>query len=240
MLNQRLASWTPRRAKGRSARATPFPELGQPPRAALRHRPGAAQSVLAVGHRGPDRHTDDYVGLKVLNMLLGGSFTSRLNQNLREQHGYTYGVYSDFEFSRESGLFAVQTAVGTEDTAAALEQIFHELRQLIRTPVEPEELAKASELVLQDIPRQAETLSGLVGGGSDLLVHGLDLGYLDRFPREIAMLTPAKLRSLARKYLHPSQAKIVVVGDRDRVGPALQKKYGPLLLLDEDGQLPAT
>jgi zinc protease len=208
-----------------------------PPRLVLVERRDASQSVLRVGHLGPSRLTEDYAGLRVLNTILGGSFTCRLNLNLREKHGFTYGVGSSFVLPREAGLFVVSTSVETDDTSAALREILREMRVLRDRAPASRELRKAKQLVLEDLPRQAETLEELAEIYGELAAFDLPFSRVRRLPEEVTALTPASITTLARRYLHPDGATIVVVGDAARLQVSLQKLFGRAQLRDADGQL---
>jgi predicted Zn-dependent peptidase len=192
--------------------------------------------VLRVGQLGPARRDADFAATKVLNTILGGSFTSRLNLNLRERHGFTYGARSTFSLPREAGLFAVKTAVGTADTLAALREIFRELERIRARPPSREEVERARQLQLEALPATAETIEGLVDTYSTIALHDLPLDALATQPAELAAVTPACVRDLARRLLAPARMTVVVLGDVERLAPALAREHGPTLLLDEDGQ----
>ena len=232
MLEQRLCTWTTSGAAA-APRTTAPPPKG--PRLVLVDRPGATQSALRVGHLAPARRTKDYTAIRVLNTMLGGSFTSRLNQNLREKHGFTYGVRSSFSLLRDRGLFSVSTTVETKNSVAALEQIFIELQAMARRPVSKRELAKAARLVIEEQPEQAETSGGLVQAYTSVATHGIALVSLQRLSDEVAALTPDTIQQLARRVLRPSQATIVVAGDLAVIGDPLQKLYGKADYRDLDG-----
>jgi zinc protease len=245
-LAQRLSARFKPQRDGSSARARkkkdadPAENDTRPPRSAPRlalvERKNAAQSVLRVGHLGPSRSAANYAGIRVLNTLFGGSFTSRLNQNLREKHGYTYGARSSFSLPQEAGLFSIRTSVDTPNTAAALQEIFREMKKILERPVSRQELSKAQQLVVEELPGMAETLDGLVEAYSELVSNGLALDTYQRLPAEIAALTPERVQALARRLLRPERAAIVVVGDAARLAEPLQKIYGKARFLDADGQ----
>lgn len=234
MIQKHFGAWSGRPPVKRSIKWPPVTMPG--PRLVLIHRENAPQSTLRVGHLGPSRDTEDYAGIKILNTIFGGSFTSRLNLNLRERHGFTYGVRSYFIMPHYEGLFGIKTSVETKDTVAALEEIFHEMQHLINKPVEKSELDKAKRLVLEDLPALAETLEGMVDVYSDLMEHQQPLNSLRELPDEINALTPSTIKTLARRYLKPQHATIVVVGDLEKIAAPLQKRYGKAKILDVDGQ----
>jgi predicted Zn-dependent peptidase len=236
-LGRRLAGW---RTGSGVAGGAPAAKIDRRRSGGLRlavvDRPGASQSVIRVGHLGRARRDAPYAALRLLNTILGGSFTSRLNQNLREKHGFTYGVGSSFSLPRGPGLFTVRTSVGTEDTVPALREIFRELEALRQRPVRRSELDKAKELVLQGLPAQAETLEALADTYSIIALHGLPVDTLLRLPEDVARVTPAALLEVAQELILPHRATVVVVGDMARLVGPLEKDYGRAQVLDEDGQ----
>jgi len=232
-LGARFASWARGQREDNGQRpAAPRPQR----RLGICDRPGAPQSVIQVGHLGPARSEVEYAPLRVMNLILGGSFTSRLNLNLRERHGYTYGVHSSFALPRDAGLFGVKTSVATEDTVAALREILVELRGMQAAPVTAAELAKAQQLVIEGLPAEAETLEGLVDGYSTLGLYGLPLETLARLPEQALAVDAAAVQRMARRVLFPERPTVIVVGDRARLEAPLRALCGPARLLDEDGQ----
>ena len=200
-------------------------------------RPGATQSVLRLGHLAQSQRAADHAGLRVLNTILGGSFTSRLNQNLREKHGFTYGVRSHFSLMQARGLFSITTTVETKNTAAALREVFRELEILTTREASKRELQKAARLVIEDMPEQAETAGGLVAAYSEVAAHGLPLKRLQLLPGEVNAMDPAGLAALARRVLRPGQLTVVVVGDLAKLQGELKKAYGDVQLRNTDGEI---
>jgi len=188
-----------------------------------------------VGHLGPARRCREQVGLEVLNTVIGGSFTSRLNQNLREEHGFTYGVSSSFNLMRRAGTFSVRTSVERAATVPALREIDRELRRLCARGVRQAELDKATRLALEDLPARAETVRGLVNAYGELWAGGASLQDLRRQPARVAALTTEELHALARRFIRPAEAAVVVVGDMEQLRGELERTFGPGLLLDPDG-----
>ncbi len=180
-------------------------------------KPGAAQSQIRIGHPGVPRSTDDYFALRVLNTILGGSFTSRLNTNLREVHGFTYGAGSSFAMRLSAGPFTAQSAVRTNATDSALVEFFNELRRIRSEPVSAEELEKAKRFVALGFPRTVETTSGVAGQLADLVTYGIDPAWLGSFTQGIMAVTAEDVSRVAREYVRPDQAVVVVVGDRSQV-----------------------
>ncbi len=209
------------------------PEDGAPPagdapsgparRLLIVDRPGAAQTELRVGHLGVPRGTADFHALLLLNAALGGHFSSRLNLNLRERRGFTYGVRSAFDFRRMAGPFSVQTSVQTDATADAVAEILGELRAIAgdRPPGEDERGLSEATLT-KGYPRSFETAGQVARGVAQLAVHGLPDETFDIFCPRIRALTTADLARAAGQHLHPNRAVVVAVGDSSRIRAGLE------------------
>jgi zinc protease len=192
-------------------------------------RPDAQQTVLRIGHVGPSRSNPDYPAIDVMNTALGGLFSSRINLNLREKHGYTYGAFSAFIFRRGPGPFMVGTSVQTDVTAPAVEEIFGEIERMRESEVTPEELATAKDSISRSLPGLFETTPESASTIGQLFVHSLPLNYYHDLPDQIDCLSAAQIREIAQAYLKPEEAVIVAVGDRARIEPALEKlDMGPI------------
>ena len=184
-------------------------------------KPGAAQSSFRIGGVGAARSTDDYFALLVMNTILGGSFTSRLNQNLREEKGYTYGAGSSFALRREPGPFTARAEVVSAKTDSALVEFMKELRGVLDT-VPQDELAKAKRYLQLQLPGDFETTRDIAAQLSPLLLYGLPLDYYDSYVQRIDAVTQADVRRVASRYIDPSHLAIVIVGDRATIEPGLR------------------
>ena len=192
-------------------------------RVALIDRPGAAQSEVRVGQVAVPRLTPDYHQLLVLNGVLGGQFVSRLNLNLREDKGYTYGARSGFEFRRLPGPFLVQAAVQTTATAPAVREILAEL-EAIRgpRPATVDEITMAHAALTRGYPRNFET-AGQVGRGlSQMALYDLPADTFERFVPAIRAVDSDQVTRAAQERLSPSTMVVAVVGDRARIEPELK------------------
>jgi zinc protease len=181
------------------------------------HRPGAVQSELRVGHVGVHRAHPDHVPLLVMNALLGGMFTSRLNLNLRERHGFTYGVRTGFGFRRAGGTFVTATAVATEVTTRALEEILGELERMHSAGATEEEVAVARDYLAGVMPLELQTAGEVADALSDLFVHDLPDDWHGRHREALAAVPVEEVARVAQEHLHPDGAAIVVVGDVEKV-----------------------
>ena len=218
-----------------------FPTAGAPALAAravyLIDKPGAAQSVIRIGHVGPPRTTPDWYTLDVLNTILGGAFTSRLNQNLRETHGYTYGAFSQFAVRRLSGAFVALASVVTAKTDSSLIEFLKELRRIRDEPAPAAELAKAKAYVTLGLPGDFETTGGAAARFRELLVYGLPLDYYAQYIQRINAVTAADVQRAARQYIDPDHFDIVVVGDKSQIDAGIKAlNEGPVLYRDAWGQ----
>lgn len=176
-------------------------------------KPGAAQSVIRIGRIGAARDTKDYYALEVLNTILGGSFTSRLNQNLREDKGYTYGARSAFDYRRVPGAFQAGAAVQTAVTGPALTEFMNELRK-IRTPIPEEEIERARNFLAMRFPAGFQSVSQVAGRLLALRRYDLPTDTYAQYTRGILAVTPDDVARVARKYIDPDNLAIIVVGDR--------------------------
>jgi len=200
-------------------------------------KPGAAQSVVRIGHLGPVRTTPDWFALEVLNTILGGAFTSRLNQNLRETRGYTYGAFSQFVPRRLSGAFVALASVVTAKTDSSLIEFLKELRRIRDETVAPAELAKAKAYLTLGLPGDFETTGGAAARFRELLSLGLPLDYYDRYVDRINAVTAADVQRVARQYIDPDRFDIVVVGDKAKIEAGIKAlNEGPIVYRDLWGQ----
>ncbi|MBN1566484.1 MAG: insulinase family protein [Acidobacteria bacterium] len=199
-------------------------------------KPEAPQTVLRIGHVGAPQSSPDYVALDVMNTVLGGLFSSRINLNLREQHGYTYGASSSFVFRRGAGPFLIGTSVRTDVTAAAVTEIFREIERMRDSEVTPEELATAKDSMARSLPGLFETTPESASSIGQLFVHGLPLHYYHKLPDQIQNISAAEVRRVAQNYLRPEDMVIVAVGDRGKIEPELRKlNLGPIEIRDSAG-----
>ena len=193
--------------------------------------PGAAQSQIRIGWVGVPRSAPDYFTLQVLNTILGGSFTSRLNQNLREEHGYTYGASSRFDMRLSAGAFQAGAGVPTDKTSESLTEFFKELNA-IRQPIGADELAKAKNYVALGFPGEFETLGDLSAHLEELLIYGLPDAYFNEYVANIQKVTAAAVQQAANTYIDPSRMAVVVVGDRKVIEPGIRAlKLAPIRVI---------
>jgi len=199
-------------------------------------KPKAAQSSFRIGGIGVARATADYYPLMVMNTALGGSFTSRLNNTLREVKGYTYGAGSSFAMRREAGPFTARAEVVSAKTDSALIEFMKELKS-IRQPLPAAELAKVKRYLQLGYADGFETTSDIASQVSSLVTYGLPLSTLSAFDSGIAKVTAADVQRVATKYLDPTKLTIVITGDRAAIEPALKAtKIAPVDVRDMRGR----
>ena len=186
-------------------------------------RPGAAQTELRVGHLGVPRKTSDFHVLVLLNAVLGGHFSSRLNLNLRERKGYTYSVRSVFDFRRLAGPFAVQTSVQTDATADAVTETLKELGDIAGgRPASEDERSLSEATLTKGYPRNFETAGQIARGLGQLALYELPDDTFSLFAPRVQALTAGDITRAAAAHLHPDQAVVVAVGDCSRIRAGLE------------------
>lgn len=230
-LERAFGSW-----KGGTAAASELPPAPQltARKVYLVDRPGAAQSQIRIGWIGVPRSTPDYFALRVLNTVLGGSFTSRLNQNLREQHGYSYGASSTFDMRSSAGPFYAAAGVQTDKTAEALSEFFKEL-DAMRKPVSADELDKARNFVALLLPRTFETTQSLASSLAQMFVFNLPADYYETFTARVRAVTDADVQRAAERYIQPDKFAVVVVGDLKTIEPRIRAlNLGPVSTVTVD------
>jgi predicted Zn-dependent peptidase len=192
------------------------------PRLAVVNRPAAAQSELRIGHVGPPRTTPDYHALLVLNMILGGQFVSRINMNLRENKGYTYGARTSFDFRRAPGPFTLQASVQSDATTDAVREAIEEIRAIRgERPVTKEELELGRAALTRGYPRNFETADQVGRAAVQLALYDLPDDYFTTFVPKVLALSEADVTRAAAEHLDPSRLVTVIVGDREKIGPSL-------------------
>jgi zinc protease len=231
-LEATLAGWNP----GTVAAAPAYPPWPERPRLVIVDRPAAPQSIVRLVASGANRLSPDRPGLSMLNAVLGGSFTSRLNFNLREKHGFTYGAASSFAFLRNAGSFAARAAVFVDVTAAAVREMLSELTGMRERPITSEEHAKARATLLMRVAEGLASTGGMASTFGELGLYGLPLDEPVRFVAALERTTADDLRELAARYIDPNAASIVIVGDRTAIEPGLRELGLPApVICDADG-----
>ena len=199
-------------------------------------KPGAAQSSFRLGAVGANRATEDFFAIQVMNTILGGAFTSRLNNNLRETKGYTYGARSGFELRQSAGPFTASAEIVTEKSDSALIEFMKELRN-IREPVPSDELNKAKNYLQLGLPSSFETTSDIASRLVPIALYGLPIDYFQTYSQRLAAVTQSDVQRVAQKYVRPENFHIVIVGDLKTIEKGIRAlNIGRVQLRDMTGR----
>lgn len=194
-------------------------------------KPGAEQSEIRLGRLGVPRLTEDYYALVVMNTILGGSFTSRLNQNLRETHGYSYGAYSYFDFRPLPGPFLAEAAVQTSKTDSALIEFMKELNAILR-PVSDGELTRGKNYVALSFPQDFQSVGQIANQLAELVIYDLPDDYFNNYVQRLLAVTKGDVERVAKKYLDPEKVAVIVVGDRAKIEKGVRAlNLGPVQVM---------
>jgi zinc protease len=231
-----LAAWT-RAGEKQVFNYPKLPEL-QPARIYLVDKPGSAQSVVNIGLPGPPRNTPDYFAIQVMNTILGGQFQSRLNANIREEKGYSYGVNSGFSYGKGPGAFRAGGAIVGDKTDAALVEFMKEFKGILgEKPITDEEIKTAKESLIQRLPQGFASVSGISNAITSLVTQGLPDDYYQMYAKNISAVTREDLMRVAKRYIDMKNLAIVIVGDRSKIeGPLKATEIAPITYIDVDGK----
>ncbi len=222
--------------KGTPASAVPGPPQTTAARLVLVDKPKAPQTQLRVATIGVNRATPDYEPIRIMNEVLGGLFSSRINLNLREAHGFTYGANSQFVFRRSAGPFVIATGVRTDVTAPAVVEIMKELDKMRTTDVSAEELTLAKDSFVRSLPAEFETSGNVSASTASIYIYDLGLDYFTKLGARINAVDVAAVRAAATKYLPADKMMVVAVGDRAKIASGLQAlKLGAMEIRKTDG-----
>ncbi len=227
-----LADW---RMGSEPARPVVAPKPIDASRIYIIDRPQAVQSEIRVGHHGVPRSNEDYFAISVMNAIFGGVFNSRINLNLRERHGYTYGARSQFAFRRQAGPFVIAAPVRNEVTRESVSEITAELRRIRTGDIETNELDDVKNYLMGVFPATVQTASDIASRLLDMELYGLPEDYFDRYRENIAAVTKEEITRVANKYLDPDRVLIVIVGNASQIREPLQSLGLPVQHMDIDG-----
>ena len=235
LAKQYFGNWS-----GTAAPAVSVPAASAPPatHVVIVDKPGAPQTMLAAFGFGVPANSPDADALDVLNYTLGGSFGSRINMNLREEHGYTYGAQTVFREYRESGAFFSVALVRTDVTAPAAKEMMKEIRNFPVNPSTEAELNDAKESSIRSLPGDFETTSAIAGAISSIFVYDYPLDHYAALPAKYQAITQADIARVAKQYLHPDQLIVLAAGDRSKIeAPLKDAGVGPVEVRDINGKL---
>ena len=235
-LERHFGGW---KASAAPARRAPVPAAPQVARGGIYivDKPEAEQSQIRIGWVGVPRSTPDYFPLLVLNTILGGSFTSRLNQNLREEHGYAYGAGSSFDMRLSAGPFVAAAGVQTDKTAESVREFFNELTKIVE-PIGADEIAKARNYIALGFPAEFESSADLSRQLEELIVYQLPDDYFERYIANVQAITADAVQKVAKTYIQPARFAVVVVGDRKMIEPGIRAlNLGPVSVMSVEQAL---
>lgn len=212
----------------------PFKKYDSERKIYLFDKKGSVQSEVRVGHSAPNRKENDFFPKTILNTILGGQFTSRINLNLREKKGYTYGANSRFHYLKEAAYFLTTTSVGAENTGNALKEIFNELEG-IKSGVTNEELEFAKLSLIRKFPSNFETYKQIAYNLISMVIHSLPGDYFNTYIDNIKSVNKEHVNSAAVKYIHPNKAITVIVGDKEKVLDQLKDISPEIIEVDLKG-----
>ncbi len=232
-LEKTFAGWKPANI---AVRTLPSSKAQEKTAIYLVDRPNSAQSVVSIGHVGLDRMHPDYFPVMIMNSILGGGFTSRINMNLREDKGYTYGARSGFTFRRGAGPFSAGGDIQTAVTKESIVEFMKELNGIRgNMPVTQKELDYNKQSLIRRYPSGFETVGAISNQFANLLTYNLPDSYFNDYISKVNAVTVADVNRVAKQYLDPSKMAIVIVGDRAVIESGLKQLGYPLYLLDTEG-----
>lgn len=189
----------------------------------------APQSEVRIGHVGVPRTHPDYFSITVMNAVLGGLFSSRINLNLREAHGYTYGASSAFDWRREAGPFVVGTAVASDVTVPAIQETLKEIDRMRSEPISDSELSLATSYLEGVFPIRYETTAAIAAALATLTIYGLPEDWYDTYRARMGAVTINDVLQAARTHVRPESLQVVIVGDAEAIREPLEAlAFGPL------------
>ncbi len=234
LITRTLGDWTPGTEPPRPI-VTPHPIHAS--RIYVIDRPQAVQSEIRIGHVGVARSCDDYFALSVMNAIFGGVFNSRINLNLRERHGYTYGARSQFAFRRQAGPFVLAAPVRNEVTRESIVEMVAELRRIRTGDIHDRELDDTKNYLMGVFPATVQTAADIASRLVDMELYGLPDDYFDHYRENIAAVSKDEITRVANKYLDPDRILIVVVGSAKEIREPLGTLGMPIHDLDIDGNM---
>jgi zinc protease len=213
----------------------PNPKAATEKKVYLIDRPNSVQTSIMLGNIAVDRRDPDYIALQVFNHILGGSGAARLFLNLREEHGYTYGVYSAMTALKYPGPWRAYGDFRTEVTGGAMTEFFKEFQRIRDERVPASELDDAKRAIVASFALSLESNSDLLGYAIVRKVYGFPNDYWETYPAKIMAVSAADVQRVARKYLNPENMQVVAVGDLSKI-KSIMEKYGPVEVYDADGK----
>jgi zinc protease len=234
-LERLFAGWAPGEVPAKNIR-----QVDQQPRSTvyLLDRPDAIQSLILVGNLAAPKANPNEPAIETMNQILGGSFTARMNMNLREEKHWSYGAFTFFRDARGQRPFVVYAPVQTDKTKEAMAEVDKEMRGILKDrPVTPEELARAKAALTLTLPGTWETMGAVAGSIGDIVTFGLDDRFYDTYSDKIRAQTAETVVAAAQETVHPDRLVWVVVGDRSKIEAGVRSlNLGEIKFIDADGK----
>lgn len=219
-----------------STRNQIFPDNQTQKRIFLFDKKNSVQSEIRVALPSPKRNEYSFFPRLILNSILGGQFTSRINLNLREDKGYTYGAFSGFNYFKNSAYFYVSTSVGIEFTSEAINEIYKEMNE-IRKGITKEELAFAKSSIIKKFPSNFETYRQVTGNLATKIIHSLPDDYFNNYIKNIAAVTSEQVNKAAEDLILPEKAICVIVGEKNSLLPKIKSSSMEIYEVEEKGRV---
>jgi zinc protease len=234
LANKSFGSW--KVATGATA-AQPPPMSPAPERVLIADKPGTPQTTLLITQLGVERSDPDFEKLEVMNQILGGMFSSRVNMNLREQHGYTYGAFSAVPENRLPGPYTIGAGVRTDVTGPSVKEVLKEVDGMLQAPVTADELARAKESIARTLPAYFQSTASTAGTVGQLYLLDLPPDYYQGLPARLESITAEQVSEATKKHLRPGDMKVIAVGDRAKIERQLVAlKLGPIGYRNLEGE----
>jgi zinc protease len=231
-LKQWLAEW---QKTGYSPKVPANPAPVQTKNIFLVDRPNSVQTTLYLGNIGFDRKSPDYVAYSVLNGVFGGSAAARLFMNLRENKGYTYGVYSYFTATRYAGPWRASGEFRTDVTGGAMTELLNEINRIRDEKVPTTELEEAKRAIVASFALSLENPQQMLNYAVQRKIYGFPDDYWDKYPAQVMAVTSDDVQRVAKKYIDPNTMQVVAVGDASKIKPMLEK-FGTVEMYATDGK----
>ena len=208
-----------------------------PERVLIADKPGTPQTTLLVTQVWVQRSDPDYEKLEVMDQILGGMFSSRVNMNLREQHGYTYGAFSTVPENRQPGPYTIGAGVRTDVTGPSVKEILKEVDGMLGAPVTADELQRAKESISRTLPAYFQSTASTAGTFGQLYLLDLPPDYYQGLPARLESITTEQVADAAKKHLRPADMKVIAVGDRAKIERQLAALHlGPIGYRNLEGE----
>lgn len=210
------------------------PELNlkkSPKKTFVINKPDSVQTEIRIGNQSSKRSESDFFQKQIINLVLGGQFSSRLNLNLREKNGYTYGIHSRFNYLKEAGYFEISTSVSTENTANALREIFSEIKR-IRQGINADEIKFAKSSLSRRFPSNFETYRQISANISSKIIHNLPDDYFETYLQKLNSVSLDEVNKIAANSIYPEELITVLVGDSKKITELIkEEEFGEIVVL---------